>query len=85
MSDFNGSKSETPVARYQPKPEELAAVQAIATRRKTRSPSTKLAVNRVDGRVDVGIAHPDAVTGSLLMMTRWEASTTISWKASYRN
>jgi uncharacterized YccA/Bax inhibitor family protein len=61
-------KSNSPVTKYQPKPEEFAAVLSITARKQGRPPSPRLTINRSGKATKLGHDHPDQNTGWLLLM-----------------
>jgi hypothetical protein len=68
MSSSGAMKPDSPVAKYQPKPEEIAAVDSIVARRTARAPAPKLRVDGKASTVKVGFDHPDNSTAWLLVV-----------------
>src|ERR1700733_6277872 len=68
MSSTAVIKPDAPVTKYQPKPEEFAAVEAITARRKERPAVPKLAVSGKGDAVTVGFDHPDSSTAWLMLV-----------------
>jgi hypothetical protein len=68
MSTLTRPKPENTVTRYQPKPEEFAAVNSITERQKTRPPVPKLTVSGNRDTVTVGFDHPDNSTAWHMLM-----------------
>jgi hypothetical protein len=68
MSNTDGRNQEASlVTKYQPKPEELAAADALFARRKARLPSPKLSVTTKGESICVGHDHSDKQLGMLLL------------------
>jgi hypothetical protein len=59
---------EEPARRYQPTPQEEAAIQSVSARRDARPPAPKLKAEKKDGPVSIAVDHPDPKTGWSAMM-----------------
>jgi hypothetical protein len=68
MSRDGAMKPDSPAAKYQPKPEEFAAVESITARRNARPPAPKLKIIGKGADAKVGFDHPDNSTAWLLLV-----------------
>jgi hypothetical protein len=76
MSSGDDAEPAAAVAkRYQPTPEEIAAVGSIATRKKTRPPAPNLKISKVDKGGSVALDHPDRDTGWLMLVNALGTTT----------
>jgi hypothetical protein len=57
-----------PAPKYEPKPQERAAVEAWLDRRRQRAPAPRLKVEKKGSASQVALDHPHPETGSILLM-----------------
>jgi hypothetical protein len=57
-----------PAPKFEPKPQERAAVEAWFERRRQRAPAPRLKVEKKGAASQVGLDHPHPETGSILLM-----------------
>ena len=60
--------SPVPAPKYEPKPQERAAVEAWFDRRRQRAPAPRLKVEKKGSASQVALDHPHPETGSILLM-----------------
>jgi hypothetical protein len=61
-------KPNSPVTKYEPKPEEIAAVESIKARRNARPPAPKLKIIGKGADAKIGFDHPDNSTAWMLLV-----------------
>src|SRR5215204_1112615 len=68
--------SPVPAPKYEPKPQERAAVEAWFDRRRQRAPAPRLKVEKKGPASQVALDHPHPETGSILLMAAVGTSPT---------
>ena len=68
MSSSDGAAALPPAKEYRPTREEVAAVESLAARKKTRPPAPKLKFTKNGKAVSVGQDHPNPATGWLTLL-----------------
>ena len=67
-SERGPGRFSVPAPKYEPKPQERAAVEAWFDRRRQRAPAPRLKVEKKGSASQVALDHPHPETGSILLM-----------------